>query len=116
MRVGSWTGNVAVILAAMAAPAGGQTAGQSGPPVIAVSGSAESHVASDRASVFVGVRTRGTSAAIAAQDNARRVRSIIDTLRAAGIEGDQLKTADYSVSPETRYDNTTQTTRVIGYT
>ena len=86
------------------------------PPQIVVTGTAEAKVSSDRATVFVGVRTRASTAAAAAQENARKQRAVLDTLRAIGLTSDQLKTVNFSVSPETRYDNATQTTHVTGYT
>lgn len=84
-------------------------------PEIDVTGSAEARVIPDRATVFIGVRTRAATAAAAAQENARKQRSVLDTLRAVGISSEQIKTADYSVAPETRYDATTQSTHVTGY-
>lgn len=84
-------------------------------PEIDVTGSAEARVVPDRATIYIGVRTRAATAAAAAQENARKQRAILDTLRAAGLSSEQLKTVDYSVSPETRYDNTTQSTHVTGY-
>lgn len=85
-------------------------------PAIEVTGTAEARVVPDRATVFIGVRTRAATAAAAAQENARKQRAILDTLRAAGLPNEQIKTADYTVAPETRYDNATQTTHVTGYT
>ena len=85
-------------------------------PEIGVTGTAEARVVPDRATVYIGVRTRSATAAVAAQENARKQHAILDTLRAAGLSSEQIKTADYSVAPETRYDNTTQTTHVTGYT
>lgn len=84
-------------------------------PEIDVTGTAEARVVPDRATIYIGVRTRAATAAAAAQENARKQRAILDTLRAVGLSNEQLKTADYAVTPETRYDNTTQSTHVTGY-
>jgi len=115
MRASSFTLAGLAILAATANAHVTQAQNQSGPPQIVVTGTAEAHVVPDRATVFVGVMTRAATAAAAAEANTRKQRAILDTLRAAGLASDQLKTSNYSVSPETRYDNTTQTTHVTGY-
>ena len=105
---------VALLLCTPALAVSGQA--PAAPPQIAVSGTAEAKVSPDRATIFVGVHTRAATAAAAAQENAKRQRAVLDTLRAIGLPSEQLRTVNYSVSPETRYDNTTQTTHVTGYT
>lgn len=86
------------------------------PPRIVTSGEAETRVAPDRASVFVGVQSRALTAAAAAADNARRQKAVIDTIKAAGIPAEQIATQSYSVSPEMRYDpNGTTPPKVTGY-
>jgi uncharacterized protein YggE len=65
--------------------------------------------------VFVGVQTRGATAAVAGRDNAQRQRAIIDTVLALGIPREQISTENYSVFPETRYDRDTQKPTVTGY-
>ncbi len=82
--------------------AGGQGQGQAsnGPPQVATTGVGEGRVTPDRATLFIGVRSRAASAAAAGQENARRVRAVLDTLRALGFAGEDLSTANYNVSPE----------------
>jgi uncharacterized protein YggE len=92
--------------------------GQSSPgplPRIVTSGQGQVRSVPDRATVFVGVQTRATTAATAAADNARRQKAIMDTLRAMGFGSDQLATQNYSVSPEMKYEPS-GTSRVTGYT
>jgi uncharacterized protein len=84
---------------------------------IATTAVGDAQVSPDRATIFVGVQSRGASAAAVAAENARRQRAILDTLRALGISGDRVSTASYSVSPEMQYNSQGQAPpRVIGYT
>ena len=86
------------------------------PPQIVTTGEGEVRVTPDRATVFVGVQTRAQSANSAAADNARRLRAVLDTLRAMGLASEQLSTMNYNVTPEMQYDRTgQQPPRVIGY-
>jgi len=85
-------------------------------PQIVVSGSGEARVAPDRAIINVGVFSRATTAAAAANDNARRQRAIIDTLRALGFASEQISTMNYNVNPEMQHNPQTGRTTVTGYT
>src|SRR4029078_309060 len=51
----------------------------------------------------------------AARDNAQRQRAIIDAVVATGVSREQISTENYSVAPNTRYDQTTQRSSVVGY-
>ena len=84
-------------------------------PAIVVSAMGESRIAPDRASILIGVQSRSKTAALAGAENARRQKAVLDTLRALGLQSDQLTTTNYSVYPETRYDQATQTSVVVGY-
>jgi len=86
------------------------------PPQIVVTGTGEARVAADRAMILVGVQSRAATAAAAANDNARRVRAVLDTLRVLGVGADQLSTVNYNVSPEMQYPpGGGQAPRVTGY-
>jgi uncharacterized protein YggE len=84
-------------------------------PRIITSGSGEARVSPDKATIFIGVQSRASTAASAASTNARRQRAVLDTLRAMGLTSAQLSTVNYSVSPEMQYDQNTRTSRVVGY-
>jgi uncharacterized protein YggE len=87
------------------------------PPHIVTSGEGQTRVTPDRATVLIGVQTRSLTAAAAAADNARRQKSVLDTLKALGIPTEQLATQNYSVTPEMKYDpNGTIPPKVTGYT
>ena len=82
---------------------------------IVTAATGEAQFVPDRAAVYVGVETRASTAAAAARDNAQRQRAIIDAVVAAGVARDQISTENYSVAPNTRYDQTTQRSTVVGY-
>lgn len=82
---------------------------------IVTAATGEAQLVPDRATVYVGVQSRATTAAAAARDNAQRQRAIIDAIVAVGIPREQIGTENYSVAPDTRYDQTTQKTTVVGY-
>lgn len=93
-----------------------QTQSVGGPPQIVTTGAGEASAIPDRATVNVAVQTRATTVSAASGDNARRVTAIMDTLRALGIAGDQVTTANYSVNPEMSYPTTSsQVPRVVAY-
>src|SRR5262245_28519337 len=87
-----------------------------GPPQIVTTGEGEARLTPDRATLYVGVQTRATTAASAAAENARRQRAILDTLRALGLGADQISTINYNVSPEIQYDRPGGAPRVTAYT
>jgi uncharacterized protein YggE len=108
-----------LVLATFVVPAGtafAQMPQSSQPtPAIATTGSGEARAVPDRATVYIGVQTRAATAAAAGADNARRVKAVLDTLRASGLTSAQLSTVNYSVSPEMAYPSG-QSPRVTGYT
>ena len=87
------------------------------PPQIATSAIGESRLVPDRALIDIGVQTRAATAEQAAAENARRVQAVLAALRALGLSSEQLTTVNYSVYPETRYDERQgdREPRVIGY-
>jgi hypothetical protein len=84
-------------------------------PEVVAAATGEAQLTPDRAAVYIGVQTRASKANAAARDNAQRQRAIIDAVLALGIPREQISTESYSVSPDTRYDQATQRTSVIGY-
>jgi hypothetical protein len=84
-------------------------------PEIVAAATGEAQLTPDRAAVYVGVQTRASTANAAARDNAQRQRAIIDAIVALGISREQVSTENYSVSPDTRYDQATQRTTIVGY-
>ncbi|MGH7616415.1 MAG: SIMPL domain-containing protein [Gemmatimonadaceae bacterium] len=93
-----------------------QSQTQSSSPQVVVTGSGEARISPDRATVMLGVQSRAATVSAASADNSRRLRAILDTLKAMGLTNEQLATVNYSVSPEMQYSPTGgQPPRVIGY-
>ena len=82
---------------------------------ISSSASADARYNPDRATVSISVQTKATTAAAAAEDNARKQAAVLSALRALGMTDAQLSTTGYNVSPEYRYDPN-QPPSVTGYT
>jgi uncharacterized protein YggE len=79
-----------------------------------VSGHGEVRATPDRATILFAVETRAERAADAAQDNARRTRATLDSLKSLGLTSDQLSTIGYTVSAVQSYDQKTGP-KVVGY-
>ena len=88
--------------------------GRSGPEIV-TSATGEAQLTPDRATVYIGVQSRAATAAAASRDNAQRQSAVIDAIVGAGVAREQISTENFSVSPETRYDQQTQKTSVTGY-
>jgi uncharacterized protein len=104
-----------LLSALLAAPLAAQASAAAPPPTIEVSGNGEAKITPDRALVFLGVQTKGRTAALAGQDNARIATAILDAVRAAGIAREQLSTTNYSVSPAFRYFPDGRKPELTGY-
>ena len=100
-----------------AVTAGAQQPTQSLPtyPTLAASGQGEAKVTPDRAAVTVNVQTRASAADVAASDNAKRTRTVLDALGRLGLSREQLTTEGYSVYPEMRYDKDGGSPKVVAY-
>jgi uncharacterized protein YggE len=85
------------------------------PPAITVVARGEVQVAPDRARVQVGLETKARTANAAAAENNRKQAAIIKALQALGIPAAQIKTINYSVQPEQRWDPKEQRTILDGY-
>jgi uncharacterized protein YggE len=95
-----------LVLVAIAGIASGAEAQEQRPavPQIVTTGQGEVRVTPDRAIISIGVQTRATTAAEAANQNSRKQRAIIDAIRAKGVPAEQIATSSFNVIPETRYD------------
>ena len=94
---------LAIVLAVLASHPGMLGAQQPAPrpvPQLVVTGYGEIAVAPDRAMIDVAVETRATTAAAAAAQNARRLRVVLDTLKARGVAAGDIATLGYSVNPD----------------
>ena len=86
-------------------------------PHVAASAVGEVRVVPDRATIFIGVETRATTAAAASTANARQLRAVMEALRTLGIGPAQMSTSEYSVYPDQVFepDKGDRTPRIIGY-
>lgn len=73
---------------------------------ITVSGTGTVHSKPDQALITVGVSTESKSAEDAQRENAEKMNSTIDALKANGISQDNIKTISYRLEPVMRYDGT----------
>jgi uncharacterized protein YggE len=85
------------------------------PPAITVVARGEVQVAPDRARVQVGLETKARTANAAAAENNRKQAAIIKALQALGIPAAQIRTINFSVQPEQRWDPKEQRTILDGY-
>jgi hypothetical protein len=85
------------------------------PPAITVVARGEVQVAPDRARVQVGLETKAKTAQAAAAENNRKQTAIVNAIKALGIPASQIKTINYSVMPEQRWDQKEQRTILDGY-
>ncbi len=74
--------------------------GRESSPTVTASGHGEARVTPDRATLSIGVETKGATATQASADNARKQRAVVDAIKALGIADQQISTVDYSVYPE----------------
>jgi len=68
---------------------------------IETSGRRDVRIAPDRATIILALETRASTAAGAAQINAKTQRAVIDTLRLIGLAPGQMATAGFTVQPYT---------------
>lgn len=88
---------------------------------VTVEGRGEVTAAPDTAFINSGVTTQGTTAREALDANSAAMRALIEELRAVGIEGRDIQTSGFSVSPNYVYSNErdpegyTLPPRIVGY-
>jgi uncharacterized protein YggE len=85
-------------------------------PYIEVSGEAETRVAPDTALLEFGVTTRADTAAVAAQQNAVRMKAVLDAVGKALGSDAQIGTGTYSLRAEYSSPRDGTPARVTGYT
>lgn len=111
-----WMGSALLLVAApLVSRAQGTGTGAEQRPQIVTSAQSEVRVTPDRATIAIGVQTRGATAAAAGRENARKQQAVIDAVKALGVPSNQISTVGYNVFPETRYDKDSGQQRVTGY-
>lgn len=110
-----WAAAPLLLVALLSAPLRAQTTATAAIPTIEVSGAGEAKVTPDRALIYVGVQTKGRTAALAGAENARLASAILEAVRVAGIRREQIGTMNYSVSPSYRYFTDGRKPELTGY-
>jgi len=80
---------------------------------IIVSGTGYTYARPDLALLTVGIRTESKNAQDAQQQNADKMKSVMDALKANGIAEGDVKTTSYRLEPIMRYDEKTPV--LVGY-
>jgi hypothetical protein len=104
---------VLVLLVIGGASAGAQTAPP--PHVLTVSGAGEVKGVPDQAQLSTGVVTQAGTAAAALSANSRAMTSVFDTLKRAGIPEKNIRTSNFSVSPQYGSVKPNGPQRIVGY-
>jgi uncharacterized protein len=83
---------------------------------ISISGHGEVRAVPDLAVVSIGVTSQGASAREALDVNTKSMKSLLDTLKGAGIDARDMATSNFSVGPRLDYGNNNgQPPKVVGY-
>jgi uncharacterized protein YggE len=80
-----------------------------------VSGQGSVSLTPDIATVVLGVSIQAAKVADAQSQAAEAMSKVMNALTSNGIAQKDIATQTYSINPVTRYDNSTQTTSIIGY-
>lgn len=84
-------------------------------PSISVSAQGSTRITPDRATIQIGVHSRGATAAAASSENARVAQRVIAAIKALGIGAEHISTVNYSVNPEYRHIEN-RSPQITGYT
>ncbi|HEY4573831.1 MAG TPA: SIMPL domain-containing protein [Thermoanaerobaculia bacterium] len=113
---------LSVIALALAAPLIGQTPRPGGSeardveyPVLTVSGTGQTRVAPDQATVRLGVLAQAPSAREAQERVNRSAQAVLDAIRKAGIPAERIQTTGLSLSPQYAQGRGDQGPRITGY-
>ena len=100
----------------LSGPLAAQTPAAASPtPTIEVTGVGEATVTPDRALIYIGVQTKGRTAALAGAENARLATAVLEAVRRAGIAREQVGTMNYNVNPSYRYYPDGRKPELTGY-
>jgi uncharacterized protein len=99
---------LAVFLSACSSPLGGGSAvaapGQAATRVVSVNGTGQVSLKPDIAYIYMGVHTELPSAAEAVSKNTADTQKLIDALKAAGIADADIRTSNFSIWQNQKYD------------
>jgi len=81
---------------------------------VSVSGVSNVRLSPDRVVFTVGVESRGATVSEATKGNNEKMTQVIDALKKAGVSDSEIKTSNFSVSPQQDFKEG-RTPRVVGY-
>jgi uncharacterized protein len=98
------------LLALLMSACGPATVNQAAPlRTVSVSGAGSANLIPDIAYIYVGVHTEKPSAAEAVDENNAQTQKMIDALRKFGIDAKDIRTTNFSIWPQDKYDPMTGT-------
>ena len=101
---------VAVLALLMSACGGPTTINQAAQPrTLSVSGNGQAYLAPDIAYIYVGVHTEKFTAADAVAENTTQTQKVIDAIKDFGIDEKDIRTTNFSIYPQDKYDPQTGT-------
>jgi uncharacterized protein len=83
------------------------------PPTLNVNGSAQVTLAPDIAYISIGVHTQNADANEAVSSNATQSQKVMDALKAMGIDVKDIRTNNYSITPQQQTDDKGQPTGML---
>ncbi|HSB02668.1 MAG TPA: SIMPL domain-containing protein [Anaerolineales bacterium] len=100
---------VMAVAALLLSACGPTTIQQTTQRTLSVSGNGQAYLAPDIAYIYVGVHTEKTTAAAAVAENTTQTQAVIASLKKAGIDEKDLRTTNFSIYPQDKFDPQTGT-------
>ncbi len=95
---------VAVVLLALLVSACAPAASQAQPRTLSVTGTGTAYLAPDIAYLYLGVHTENPSAVDGVKENNTQTQSVIKALTDFGIDPKDIRTTNFSIYPQDKYD------------
>jgi uncharacterized protein YggE len=83
------------------------------PPTMNVNGSAVVTLAPDIAYISIGVHTENADANLAVSSNATQAQKVVEALKAASVDEKDIRTSNYSITPQQQTDDKGQVTSIL---
>jgi len=113
MRTKILTLSIVLTLALILSGCAAKSSQSATPPTLSVNGSAQVTLSPDIAYISVGVHTENADATEAVSANAVQAQKVIDALKAMGIEEKDIRTSNFSITPQQQFDDQGKLTGVI---
>ena len=84
-------------------------------PSISISGEGRATAPPDAAMIRVSITVRAPTAARARDDGKEAINELLDTLGGSGVQGEDVETRSFSISPITKRDEGTGESRIMEY-